>query len=66
MEHNSSFNKPLSREITGRAEINLKIKMLKSDIEGNNKKNMMRIKKLKELKLIHKRKQKNRIYTDLF
>ena len=39
MEHNSSFNKQLRREITARAEIRKKIKMLNSDIDVINKKN---------------------------
>ena len=37
MEHNSSFNKQLRIEITARAEINKKSKMLKSDIDVNIK-----------------------------
>ena len=66
MEHNSSFNKQLRREITGRAEINKKIKILKSDIDGNNKKIFDADKENKRVKkLIHKKKQKNRIYNDL-
>ena len=66
MEHNSSFNKQLRREITGRAEINKKIKMLKSDIDVNNKKIYDVDKEIRRvIKLIPKRKQKNRNYTDL-
>ena len=38
MEQDSSFNIQLRREITARAVMNKKIKMLKSDIDGNNKK----------------------------
>ena len=38
MEHDSSFNNQLRREITARAVLNKKTKMLKSDIDGNNKK----------------------------
>ena len=38
MEQDSSFNNQLRREITARAVMNKKIKMLKSDIDGNNKK----------------------------
>ena len=66
MEHNSSFNKQLRREITARAEINKKIKMLKSDIDVNNKKIFDVDKEIKRVKkLIPKRKQKNRNFTDL-
>ena len=65
MEHNSSFNKQLRREITARAVINKKIKMLKSDIDVNNKKIYDIDKEIKRIKkLMHKRKQKNRNYTD--
>ena len=38
MEQDSSFNNQLRRQITARAVMNKKIKMLKSDIDGNNKK----------------------------
>ena len=66
MEHNSSFNNQLRREIMARAEINKKIKMLKSDIDVNNKKKFDVDKKIRRVKkLIPKRKQKNRNYTDL-
>ena len=41
MEQDSSFSKQLRREITARAVMNKKIKMLKSDIDRNNKKYMM-------------------------
>ena len=41
MEHNSSLNNQLRKEITARAVINKKINMLKSDIDGNKKKYMM-------------------------
>ena len=66
MEQDSSFNNQLRREITARAVMNKKIKMLKSDIDVNNKKiydidkEIKRVKKLKR-----KRKQKNRNYIDL-
>ena len=40
MEQDSSINNQLRREITARAVMNKKIKMLKSDIDGNNKKNI--------------------------
>ena len=66
MEHNSSFNKQLRREITARAVINKKIIMLKSDIDVNNKKIYDVDKEIKRIKkLIPKRKQKNRNYIDL-
>ena len=67
MEHDSSFNNQLRREITARAEMNKKIKMLKSYIDVNNKKIFDVDKEIKRVKkLIPKRKQKNRNYTDLF
>ena len=66
MEHDSSFNNQLRREITALAVMNKKIKILKSDIDGNNKKIYDADKDIKRVKkLIHKRKQKNRNYTDL-
>ena len=66
MEHDSSFNNQLRREITARAVMNKKIKMLKSDIDGNNKKIYDEEKEIKRFKkLIHKRKQKNRNYNNL-
>ena len=49
MEHNSSFNKQLRKEITARAVVNKKIKMLAIDIDENNKKNMRSLKSI-ELK----------------
>ena len=66
MEHKSSFNKQLRKEITAKAVVNKKIKMLETDIDGNNKKIHdadMEIKRIK--KAISKRKQKNRNYIDL-
>ena len=66
MEHDSSFNNQLRREITARAVMNKKIKMLKADIDVKNKKIFDADKEIKRVKkLIHKRKQKNRNYTDL-
>ena len=66
MEHYSSFNIQLRRELTARAVMNKKIKMLKSDIDGNNKKIYDVDKEIKRVKkLIRKRKQKNRNYIDL-
>ena len=66
MEHESSFNKQLRKEISARAVMNKKIKMLEADIDENNKKiddADMEIKRIK--KAISKRKQKNRNYIDL-
>ena len=66
MEHESSFNKQLRKEITARAVMNKKIKMLEADIDENNKKiddADMEIKRIK--KAVSKRKQKNRNYIDL-
>ena len=36
MEHDSSFNKQLRKEITARAVMNKKIETLKADIDENN------------------------------
>ena len=59
MEQDSSFNNQLRREITARAVMNKKIKMLKADIDGNNKKIYDVDKEIKRVKkLIRKRKQK--------
>ena len=66
MEHESSFNKQLRKEITARAVMNKEIKMLEADIDENNKKiddADMEIKRIK--KTVSKRKQKNRNYADL-
>ena len=66
MEQDSSFNNQLRREITVRAVMNKKIKMLKSDIDENIKKIYDVDKEIKRVKkLIYKRKQKNRNYIDL-
>ena len=66
MEQDSSFNNQLRREITARAVMNKKFKMLKSDIDGNNKKIYDIDKEIKRVKkLIYKRKQKSRNYNDL-
>ena len=66
MEQDSSFNNQLRREITARAVMNKKIKMLKFDIDGNNKKIYEVDKEIKRVKkLKRKRKQKNRNYIDL-
>ena len=68
MEHNSSFNNQLRREITARAVINKKIKMLKADIDVNNKKIFDVNKETKRVKkLIPKRKQKKqKLYRSSF
>ena len=59
MEQDSSFNNQLRRGITARAVMNKKIKMLKSDIDGNNKKIYDVDKEIKKVKkLILKRKKK--------
>ena len=66
MEHESSFNKRLRKEITAKAVMNKKIKMLEADIDENNKKIHdadIEIKRIK--KTISKRKQKNRNYINL-
>ena len=67
MEQYSSFNNQLRKETTARAVMKKKIKMVKSDIDENNKKIYDVDKEIKRLKkLIYKRKQKNRNYIDLF
>ena len=38
MEHESSFNKQLRKEISAKAVMNKKIKMFKDNIDENNKK----------------------------
>ena len=59
MEQDSSFNNQLRREITARAVMNKKIKMLKSDIDENNKNIYNVDKEIERVKeLIRKRKQK--------
>ena len=66
MEHKSSYNNHLRKEVTAKAVMNKKIKMLETDIDENNKKIHvadMEIKRIK--KAISKRKQKNRNYIDL-
>ena len=67
MEHDSSYNKQLRKEITARAVMNKEIKSLQENIDMNIGEiyNVdMEIKRIK--KLILKRKKKNRSYTDLF
>ena len=66
MEHDSSFNMQLRKEITARAVMNKQIKKLEVNIDDNNKKIYdvdIEIKRIK--KAIPKRKKKNKNYTDL-
>ena len=66
MEHKSSFNKQLRKEITARAVMNKEIKSLQENIDiniGEIYNVDMEMKRIK--KLILKRKKKNRSYTDL-
>ena len=66
MEQDSSFINQLRREITAGAVMNKKIKMLKSDIDGINKKIYDVDREIERVKrFIRKRKQKNRNYIDL-
>ena len=58
MEQDSSFNNQLRREITARAVINKKIKMLKSDIDGNNKKIYDVDKEIKRVKNLYVKESK--------
>ena len=64
MEHKSSYNNQLRKEITAKAVMNKKIKMLENDIDENNKKiddADIEIKRIK--KTISKRKQKKKIIS---
>ena len=66
MEHKSSFNKKLRKEITAKAVMNKEIKLLQENININIEEiyNVDReIKRIKKLTL--KRKKKNRTCTDL-
>ena len=66
MEHESSFNKQLRKEITARAIMNKKIKMFKDNIDENNKKIDNINKEINRIKkVIGKRKQKNNQFQDL-
>ena len=58
MEHDSSFNKQLRKEITARAVMNKQIKKLEVNIDENNK-------KLYDVDMEIKRIKKNKNYTDL-
>ena len=66
MEHKSLFNKQLGKEITARAVMNKKNKMLEVDIDVNNG----RIEELSQeinriKKAIRRRKQKDQKYREL-
>ena len=66
MDHDSSFNKQLRKEITAGAVMNKEIKSLQENIDINFEEIYnadMEIKRIK--KVILKRKKKNRTYTDL-
>ena len=66
MDHKSSFNKQLRKEITARAVMNKEIKSIQENIDINIEEIYnadMEIKRIK--KVILKRKKKNRTYTDL-
>ena len=59
MEHESSYNNQLRKEITAKAVMNKKIKMLEADIDENNKKKyMMQILKIKESKELYLKESK--------
>ena len=67
MEQDSSFNNQLRREITARAVMNKKMKMLKSDVDGNNKKIHDLDKEIDRIKkIMRKRRQKNKQFQDLY
>ena len=67
MEQDSSFNNQLRREITARAVMNKKIRKLKSDIDGNNKKIYDVDKEINRIKkVIRKRRQKNKQFQDIY
>ena len=66
MEHESSNNEQLRKEITARAVMNKKIKMFTENIDGNNKKIDNINKEINRInKIIRKRKQKNHQFQDL-
>ena len=66
MEHESSLNKQLRKEISARAVMNKKIKMFKDNIDENNKKIDNINKEINRIKkVIRKRKQKNHQFQDL-
>ena len=67
MEHDSSFKNQLRRKITARAVMNKKIKMLKENIDENNRKIDNINKKINRIKkVIRKRRQKNKQFQDLY
>ena len=66
MEHKSSFNKQLRKEITARAVMNKEFISLQENIDKNIEEIYNVDKEIKRIKkLILKRKKKNRTYTDL-
>ena len=66
MEHNSSFNKQLRKEITARSVMNKIIKTFKYNIDENIKKiDDINKEIIKIKKVIRKRKQKNHQFQDL-
>ena len=66
MEHDSSFNKQLRKEITARAVMNKKIKILEVDIDENNENIYDVDKEINTIqKTIRKRKQKDRKYREI-
>ena len=67
MEQYSSFNNQLRKEITARSVMNKKIKMLKYDIDENNKKIYDVDKEINRIKkVIRKRRRKNKQFQDLY
>ena len=66
MEHKSSFNKQLRKEISARAVMNKEIESLQENIDINIEEIYNVVKEIKRIKkLILKRKKKNRTYADL-
>ena len=66
MEEDSSFNKQLRKEITARAVMNKKIKMLEADIDEINKKiDQITLERNRIKKTIRRRKQKYQHHREL-
>ena len=66
MEHNSSFNKQMRKEITARTEMNKEIKTLKADIDENNIKIFDADNEINRVKkAIRRRKQRDQNYREL-
>ena len=66
MEHESSFNKQLRKEISARAVMNKKIKMFTDNIDENNKKSDNINKEILELKKLYaKENKKNHQFQDI-